>query len=329
MLYMRIGRSLAAGLAAATIALGASLASAQETVRVALGDVVSEETLAFIVALERAKDRGVAYELTSFAEEELAIQAIVGGQADLGIGTPYAVIQKAKVPLRAIFQMSALVFFPVVSTEYKTWQDLNGQPFTFHARGTATEAYGDVVAAREGIEFGERSYVPGSGNRVIALLNGTIKATILDLANKNVVMEQASDRFHVLPGVEERVSDEILFANADWLASHRESAVIVVEELAKLWKEMSENPGIIEEERVKRGLLADQPAEVIEEVPEYYEEGVEAGIWNPEGASAAMAQGDFAFYVDAGQLEGPADSLKVEDFWDLSIIEEAKQNIGG
>ena len=329
MLHMRIGRSVAAGLAAAAIALGASIASAQETVRVALGDVVSEETLAFIVALERAKDRGVNYELTSFAEEELAIQAIVGGQADLGIGTPYAVIQKAKVPLRAIFQMSALVFFPVVSTEYKTWQDLNGQPFTFHARGTATEAYGDVVAAREGIEFGERSYVPGSGNRVVALLNGTIKATILDLANKNVIMEQASDRFHVLPGIDERVSDEILFANADWLAANRETAVIVVEELVKLWKEMNENPGIIEEERVKRGLLADQPAEVIEEVPEYYEEGVEAGIWNPEGASDAMAKGDFAFYVDAGQLEGPADSLKVEDFWDLSIIEEARQNIGG
>src|SRR3712207_6606005 len=116
--HVKAGRGIAAGLVAATLSLGASLAGAQEsTVRVALGDVVSEETLAFIVALERAKDRGVEYELTSFAEEELAIQAIVGGQADLGIGTPYSVIQKTKVPLRAIFQMSSLVFFPVVSTE--------------------------------------------------------------------------------------------------------------------------------------------------------------------------------------------------------------------
>ena len=216
--HMRIGRGLAAGLVAAGDgARRVARRRRRRTVRVALGDVVSEETLAFIVALERAKERGVDYELTSFAEEELAIQAIVGGQTDLGIGTPYSVIQKTKVPLRAIFQMSALVFFPVVSTEYKTWKDLNGQPFTFHARGTATEAYGDVIAAREGIEFGERSYVPGSGNRVIALLNGTIKATILDLANKNKVLEQAPDKFHVLPGVEERVSDEILFANAEWL----------------------------------------------------------------------------------------------------------------
>ena len=187
---IEIGPGLAAGLVAAGMALAPRLAQPQEKVRVALGDVVSEETLAFIVALERAKERGVDYELTSFAEEELAIQAIVGGQSDLGIGTPYAVIQKAKVPLRALFQMSALVFFPVVSTEYKTWKDLDGQPFAFNSRGSATEAYGDVMAAREGITFSERTYVSGSGNRVIALLNGTIKATILDLSNKNKILKR-------------------------------------------------------------------------------------------------------------------------------------------
>jgi len=38
---------------------GVTATTAAEKVRVALGDVVSVETLAFIVALERAKDRGV------------------------------------------------------------------------------------------------------------------------------------------------------------------------------------------------------------------------------------------------------------------------------
>src|SRR3546814_14403489 len=99
--------------------------------------------------------------MTSFSKEELAIQSIVNGQADLGVGTPYSVIQKSKVPLKVIYQMSRLVFFPVASKEYETWQDLDGQPFTFHARGTGTEAIGNIIAKREGIEFGQRSYVPG------------------------------------------------------------------------------------------------------------------------------------------------------------------------
>lgn len=327
-LQSRLGRSIVAGLIAAGMALNAAVAAAQDTVRVALGDVVSEETLAFLIALERAKERGLNYELTSFAEEELAIQAIVGGQMDVGIGTPYSVIQQTNVPLRNLFQISTLVFFPVVSTEYKTWEDLNGQPFTFHARGTATEAYGNVIAAREGIEFGERSYVPGSENRVIALLNGTIKATILDLANKNRALEEGGDKFHVLPGVSEKVSDEILFANAEWIKSNNESATILVEELLKFWREMNADPSIVEKERAARNLLADQP-EAIEEVEDYYAEGVEAGLWNPEGASEAIARGDFKFYVDAGQMNGPADSLKVEDFWDLGPAEAAKKNLGG
>ncbi|WP_205521002.1 ABC transporter substrate-binding protein [Propylenella binzhouense] len=319
---------LLAGLCVAAVMAGGT-ANAADKIRVALGDVVSEETLAFIIALERAKERGVDYELTSFAEEELAIQAIVSGQADVGIGTPYSVIQKAKVPLRALYQISSLVFFPVASTEYKTWKDLDGQPFTFHARGTATEAYGNVIAAREGIEFGDRSYVPGSENRIIAMLNGTIKATIVDLANKNKLIAQAPDKFHVLPGIDQKVSDEILFANENWIKEHAETATILVEEVMKLWREMNKDPGIVEAERQKRNLLSDLPKEVLDEVPGYYAEGVEAGLWNPDGASEEVAKGDFAFYVSSGQLQGPAESLKVEDFWDLGPAEAAKKNLGG
>src|SRR3546814_14738676 len=84
--------------------------------------------------------------MTSFSKEELAVQSIVNGQADLGVGTPYSVIQRSKVPLKVVFQMSRLVFFAVASIEYKTWKALDGQPFTFHARGTGTEAIGHIIA---------------------------------------------------------------------------------------------------------------------------------------------------------------------------------------
>lgn len=327
--WTKMAGTLTAGLVAAAIGFGTQVASAQETVRVALGDVASVETLGFLIALERAKDRGLDYELTSFAEEELAIQAIISGQADVGIGTPYSIIQKTKVPLRNIFQISSLVFFPVVSTEYKSWKDLDGQPFTFHARGTATEAYGNVVAEREGIEFGQRSYVPGSENRIVAMLNGTIKATIVDLSNKNLLLKQAPDKFHVLPGIEDKVSDEILFANEKWVEENPESAAILTEELLKLWKEINADPTIVEKERAARNLLSDQPAEILAEVDAYYAEGVEAGLWNPEGASEDIARADFDFYVTSGQMDGPAESLKVEDFWNLAPIEAAKAKTGG
>src|SRR5262245_22737740 len=322
-------RPIVGALAAAAVLTFAVAADAAEKVRVALGDVVSVETLAFVVALERAKDRGVDYELTSFAKEELAIQAIVNGQADLGVGTPYSVIQKTKVPLKIVYQMSRLIFFPVASIEYKTWKDLDGKPITFHARGTGTEAIGNIIAKREGITFGDRSYVPGSENRIIAMMNGQIKATIVDLANKNILLAKAGDRFHVLPGLDEPASDELVFASEAWLKDNRETANIIVEELHKLWREMKADPTIIETERAKRNLISDQPKEVLDEVVPFYTEAVKEGVYAPLENAAEVAKVDFMFYTEAGMMEGAVDSLKVEEYWDLGPLEEAKKKLGG
>lgn len=321
------GLALAAGVTAMLAAAGPAAAAGK--VRVALGDVLSVETLAVAIALERAKDRGVDYEMTAFAKEELAIQSIVNGQMDIGIGTPYSVIQKSKVPLKIVFQMSRLVFFPVVSNKYPDWKSLNGQPFTFHARGTGTEAIGNIIAKREGIQFGDRSYVPGSENRIIAMMNGQIDATIVDLANKNLLMSKASDRFHVLPGLDDPASDELIFASAGWLKDNQQAADIIVEELLRLWRDMKSNPAIVEEERAKRGLLSDQPKEILAEVVPFYTEGAKEGLFDPKGGGAKAAKADFDFYTEAGQMQGPASSLKVDDYWDLGPLERAAKKLGG
>jgi NitT/TauT family transport system substrate-binding protein len=315
--------------AVVTAAAFVSPASAQGSkVQVALGDTISVETLAYLVALERAKERGVDYDLTSFAKEDLAIQAVVNGQADLGIGTPYSVAQKSKAPLRGLFQVTRLVFFAVADKSYKTWKDLDGQPMTFHARGTGTEAIGNILADKHGIKFGQRNYVAGSENRVVAMMNGQIKATILDLPNKNLLLSKAPDRFHVLPGIDEKASDEILFVRTDWLEKNADKADIIVEEFAKLWQEMAKNPALVEQERAKRGLLKDLPKELLSDVTKFYTEAVENGVFDKNGGSPEAVKADFTFYTQAGQMTGSAGDLKVEDFWTFGPLERARKKIG-
>jgi len=300
----------------------------QKKIRVAFGDVLSTETVSMVIALERAKEKGVDYEITFLAKEELAIQAVINGQADLGVGTPYSVIQKSKAPLRILFQGTRLVFFPVADKQYKSWKDLNGQPFTFHARGTGTEAIGNIIAKREGIQFGDRSYVPGSENRIIAMMKGQIKASIIDLANKNTLMEKAGDRFIVLPGVSSPASDETLFGNLDWIKANEKQVDIIVTEFARLWVEMNADPSVIERERAKRKLMADQPKEILTKVTDFYTVSTKEGIYAPGGGSAEVAKSDFEFYVEAGQMQGPAASLAVENFWYLGPLERARKAIG-
>ncbi len=314
---------------AAALAVAATSALAQSKVRIALGET-GIEAIPYYIALERAKAKGVDYEATNFSKEDLSIQAVVSGQADLGIATPYAVIQKSKAPVRGLMQISRLVFFPVADKSlYKDWKSLNGQPFVFHSRGSGTEAIGNIIAKRQGIEFGQRSYVPGSDNRVVAMLNGQIKATILDLANMKVLMEKGGGKFHVLPSVETPASDEVLFANTDFMKKNAKAVDTIVEEFARLWAEMAKDPSIIETERAKRGILKDLPKEVLAKVNTFYADAVKNGIFDAKGGGAAAVKSDFEFYTEAGQLQGKASELKTEDFWDLGPLQRAQKKLGG
>lgn len=324
----RLSAMFGAAAMAAALTLASVTAQAQGKVRVALGDVLSTETLAMVIALERAKEKGVDYQVTHFSKEDLAIQAVINGQADLGIGTPYAVVQKSKAPLRVLFQGTRLVFFPVADKSYKSWKDMNGQPITFHARATGTEAIGNIIAKREGIQFGERSYVPGSENRIIGMMKGQIKATIVDLANKNLLLEKAGDRFHVLPGVSDPASDETLFGQIEWIKKNEQQVDVIVTEFLRLWQEMAANPAVVEQERAKRKLMADQPKEVLEGITKFYTMATKEGVYAPAGGSPEVARADFEFYTEAGQLQGPAAELKVEDFWYLAPLERARKALG-
>jgi NitT/TauT family transport system substrate-binding protein len=317
--------SIYALMLAATAAFATQASS--QTAQVALGDTISVETLAMAIALDRAKERGVDLKTTSFAKEDLAIQAVISGQAQIGIATPYSVMQKSKGTVKNLVSLTRLVFFPVVEkATYKSWKDLNGQPFTFHARGSGTEAIGNIMAKRQGIQFGQRNYIAGSDNRIVALMNGQIKATILDLANTKILMEKAGDRFGTLPGVDNPASDEILFARADWIDKNKDKVDVLVEEFVKLWAEMQKNPGIIEQERAKRGLLKDLPKEVVAKTTDFYTTGVKEGLYKHGGGDAAKA--DFEFYLEAGQLTGSPADLKVEDFWYLAPYDKAVKKLG-
>jgi NitT/TauT family transport system substrate-binding protein len=158
-------------------------------------------------------------------------------------------------------------------------------------------------------------------------MKGQIKATIVDLSNKNLLMSKAGDRFHVLPSIDDPVTDEALFADQTWLQERKDTVAILMEELVRTRQEMIADPTMMERERKARNLLADLPKEILVEVDPYFKEAVEGGQFDPQGGLHA-ARSDFEFFVGAGQLEGPADKLKVEDYWYLAPLEAALGKVG-
>lgn len=316
--------AIIARLAGIALAASMSLSAAQaETIRIALAEPPSDEMAAFFVALDRAKANGLDYEWTAFAEEELAIQAVLSGDMDIAFGTPYAAMQRSKAPVRIIFQLSKLVFFPVTTKEFSTLKDLDGQPIMLHSRGGGTDSIANVIEQKEGITFGERSYVPGSDKRVLAMLAGQGKATILDLANRNKIIEEAGDRFNSLPMFEVKASDEALFANLDWIKENEEAVNILVKALHSTWTDMAKDPTIIRRETSPDGPIGQLPEEVLAGIDEFYTEAVAGGLYDPNGGGREAAKADMEWFVEAGQLEGDPATLNTEDFWYFAPLDAA------
>ncbi len=304
-------------------------AQAAGSMHIAFGDIASVETLSFLGAIERAKQRGVDIKITYFKSEDLAAQAVVSGQADVGVGTPYALIQKVKAPIRFFFQLSSLRFFPVVNTErYQEWKDLDGEEIVVHSRGSGTEAIMNLMAKRHGITYSNVSYVPGSDVRAGAMLQGNIHATIVDAANRRLLMEKGEGRFAVLPMQGINATDEALYANADYLEREAEAVDVLLEELLTVWRAVNEDPNYVLELRETYDLLPDLPEELESGILPYYEEAVASGAFPNNGGGPDAVQDDFDFYSIAGQLEGDPAELKVEDFWDLAPLERALEKLG-
>lgn len=308
----------------AALALGMATSAAQaDKIRIALAETPSAEMAAFFVALDRAKANGLDYEWTAFSDEELAIQAVLSGQMDIGFGTPYAAMQRSKAPLRIVFQLSKLKFFPVTSKKYSDLKDLDGEPILLHSRGGGTDSIANVIEDRVGIKFGERSYLPGSENRVVALIAGQADATILDLANKNKIMAQAPDDFNVLPMFEVDASDEALFANLDWIQNNEEAVDIFVKALVSVWQDMSEDPTIISRETDPNGPIGQLPQEILDGIDGFYTDAVAGGLYDPDGGGRKAAKADLEWYSAAGQLDGDPSTLNIEDFWYLAPLDAA------
>ncbi len=318
-------RKVAATALALPLALGFSTANA-DTIRIALAETPSDELAAFFVALDRAKANGLDYEWTAFSDEELAIQAVLSGQMDIGFGTPYAAMQRSKAPLRIVFQLSKLKFFPVTTKTYSKLEDLDGEPILLHSRGGGTDSIANVIESKLGMTFGERSYVPGSSNRVAALLGGRADATIIDLSNKNKLMRsEAGSNFNVLEMFDVEASDEALFGNLTWIQENEADVQIFVNALVSVYNDMHEDPTIIRRETNPDGPIGQLPQEILAELDGFYTDAVAAGLYDPNGGGRKAAMADMEWYSSAGQLDGDASTLNIEDFWYLKPLDAAMQ----
>jgi NitT/TauT family transport system substrate-binding protein len=238
-------------------------------------------------------------------------------------------LQKVRAPMRLFYQLSTLRFYPIVNTEfYKTWKDLDGQEVAVNSRGSGTEAIMKLAADKHGIKYKNISYVPGSEVRAGALLQGNIKASIVDSTNRKIVMERAPGKFAVLPLENVSATDDALFASPDFLAKNAKAVDTLVESMLQTMREISARPEAAAELRKKYNLLPELPKQLEADIVPYFKEAVAEKSISVGGGSPEAAKTDLTFFNLAGQITGDPATLKVEEFWDFGPLGRAKAKLG-
>lgn len=296
---------------------------------VAFGDIPGPDMVNFMAAVARAEKRGVEVKVSFLQSEDIAAQAIVSGQADIGIGTPYALIQKVNAPIRMFYQLSQLRFYPVVNGEfYKKWTDLDGADVAVHGRGSGTEAIMNRMALENGIKYNSVSYVPGSAVRAGALIQGRVKVSIVDFERKGLLEKEAPGKFVFLPIPKIQASDEALYANVNWLKQEKAAVDILLEELIAVWRDINKDPASIIAMRDSLNVMPDLEESDVEEILPSFSQGVSINLYPDNGGGVEAVKQDFAFYTSSGTLQGNPADLKVEDFWYLDPLNGVLDKVG-
>jgi NitT/TauT family transport system substrate-binding protein len=303
-------------------------------IRIGFGDLASMDTLSDQAAIARLQQKGIPIKPIYFKSDQISNQAAISGEIEIGSGTPYGIIQRMnrekKGEVRFFFQRLVNQYIPVVrKSKYKTWKDLNGQEMVVHARASGTEAQARMWEKHFGIKFGQLKYVPGTEVRGNAMLQGTIDASIVGLFTANMLMEKQPGQWLILPVPEGAMgTDDALFARKDWLEKNHAVVKTIIKEFLLTYRQVNGDPSVIPQLRKQYNLLPDLPKEIEAQIPIYWKTSAQMQLNPNNGGGEKEAKFDLEFFHTAGQLEGPLENLKVEDFWYLKPLKEVLTEIG-
>ena len=297
-----------------------------DKVRIALAETPSDELAAFFVALDRAKAMGLDYEWTAFSDEELAIQAVLSGQMDIGFGTPYAAMQKSKAPIRIIFQLSKLKFFPVTSQKYGKLEDLDGEPIMLHSRGGGTDSIANVIEEKPRHHLRRALLRPRLGQphrRPDRRSDGRDDRRSLQQEQAGETGGRQVQRPAHVRGRRERRGpvrqsrlDQGQRGGRERSSSRPCSASIGT------WRRTRRSSAARPTRTAPIGQL---PPEILGSLDDFYTDAVEGGLYDPDGGGRKAAAADMEWYSAAGQLTGDPAELNIEDFWYLAPLDAASQ----
>lgn len=278
-------------------------AQAQKKLRFAYPSVSDMGDVPSLLAWRELRNQGIEVVSRNFSKTDLAVQAVVSGEADLGAAAGIAVIKAIEqgMPLRIFTEQVRNEWQLMTPASTKEPKQLEGKKVAYHGPFTVTEALVKWMAQHYKLTP-NFMIIPGSEVRAEALMRGQIDATPAEIGDVVNVLESKPGQFHVLISYAKifpELIGTVYFARTDYLQKSGPVVEAVIEAILKVHRMAEENPAQIKEAALK--LLPGTKPATIDAVSQTYKD---LRIWDVNGGvSRDRGESSLKFFEDTGLVK--------------------------
>jgi ABC-type nitrate/sulfonate/bicarbonate transport system substrate-binding protein len=262
-----------------------------------MGDIPSR------LAWEQLKSQGIEVTPQFFPKTELAVQAVVAGEADLAAAAGIAVVKAVEsgMNVKIIGEQVRNEWQLVTPVSFKDPKQLDGKRVGYHAPISVTEALVKWMANYYKITP-NWMIIPGSDVRAEALMRGQLDATPAEIADVLNILHAKPGQFHVLISyarVFPQLIGTVYFARADYLQNNAATVETMLEAILKAHRAVEARPALVKETTLR--LLPETKPELIDATAATYKE---LRIWDVNGgAGKERADASIKFFEESGLLK--------------------------
>jgi NitT/TauT family transport system substrate-binding protein len=301
-------------------------AYAQKKIRVAYPSSADMGDVPSLVAWEQLKAQGIEVIPKFFPKTDLAVQAVVAGEADIGSAAGIAVVKAVEsgMNLRVIAEQVRNEWQLVTPVSTKDPKQLDGKRVGYHAPITVTEALVKWMANHYKITP-NWMIVPGSDVRAEALMRGQLDATPAEIADVLNILNSKPGQFHVLISYAKifpQLIGSMYFARTDYLQKNGAIVESVLEAILKTHRSIEERPALVKEAALKH--LPETKPELVDAIGAAYKD---LRIWDINGgASKDRGDASIKFFEESGLLKKGA--VTYQQSFDTGPLETVLKKIG-
>jgi len=285
-------------------------AQAQNKVRFAYPSSADMGDIPSLLAWEQLKKQGIDVVPTFFPKTDLAVQAVVAGEADIGSAAGIAVIKAVEsgMNLRIVGEQVRNEWQLVTPVSLKDPKQLDGKRVGYHAPITVTEALVKWMAQHYKISP-KWMIIPGSEIRAEALMRGQLDATPAEIGDVLNILSAKPGQFHVMISYAKsfpQLIGSMYFARADYLQKNAATVERVLEAILRAHRNAEERSASVRENALR--LLPETKPGLVDAIADTYKE---LRIWDINGgADKERGEASIKFFEESGLLKKGAVSFR-------------------